>query len=135
MEYISAHGITSIGWTNCEIRIVFSIFFTNQNLSLITIFLKVKTSKVLDSHYKVDNPDKYAAYLVRFLSGARRACGFQNLVRISVYGGHNLLPPGWNRVEVAANTCWGPVPMSPGIVTKSPTNLKKCDPDSYGILE
>jgi hypothetical protein len=94
-------------------------------LSLITIFLKVKTSKVLDSHYKVDNFDKCAACLVRFLSGARRACGFQNLVGALVYGGHNLLPPGWNRVEVAANTCWGPVPMSPGIVLQKSLQILK----------
>ena len=78
-----------------------------------TIFLKVKTLKVLDSHYTVDQPDECAACLDRFLSGARRASGFQNLVGTSVYGGHNLLPPGWNRVEVAAKTWWGSVPMSP----------------------
>ena len=34
----------------------------------------------------------------------------------SAYGGHNLSPPGWNRVKVAAKTLWGPVFMSPGIL-------------------
>jgi hypothetical protein len=77
-----------------------------------TIFLNVKTLKVLDSYYTVDQPDECAACLVQFLSCARRACGFQNLVGASVYGGHNLLTPGWNRVEVAAKTWWGPVLMS-----------------------
>ena len=28
-------------------------------------------------------------------------------------GGHNLFPPGWNRVKVAAKSLWGPVLMSP----------------------
>ena len=42
----------------------------------------------------------------------RRACGFQNLVWTTVYGGHNLPTPGWNRVKVAAKTWCGHVPTS-----------------------
>ena len=41
----------------------------------------------------------------------RRACGFQNLVGTTVYGGHNLLPSGCNRVKMAAKTYSGHVPM------------------------
>ena len=37
----------------------------------------------------------------------RHACGAQNLVGTSEYGGYNLSPPGWNRVKVEAKTLWG----------------------------
>ena len=47
-------------------------------------------------------------YLVLF----RRACGFPNLVGTTVYGGHNLPTPTWNRVKVAAKTWCGQVPTS-----------------------
>ena len=36
----------------------------------------------------------------------------QNLVGTTVYGGHNLPTPSWNRVKVAAKTWCGHVPTS-----------------------
>ena len=43
-----------------------------------------------------------------FLISTFQARGFQDLVRTSVYGGHNLPPPpGWNRVKEAAKTWRG----------------------------
>ena len=32
----------------------------------------------------------------------RRACGFQKFVGISIYGGCNLPPPDWNKVNISA---------------------------------
>ena len=55
-----------------------------------------------------ENHDKW-----HFITKIRRACGFQNLVGTSAYGGRNLYRPGFNRVKVAAKTLWGPVLMSP----------------------